>query len=146
MDQENEGMSSLAIDVAVSRLSVAAAKAKANLKPNDAERSSAVRLKKVLIRQIESSELTSEIPEGLALDDEWRELLKKNLPTLPIAGTAFTFGQPEALRDLVRLINIVESGKLLSETEANDLTEKLEKIQPSPVPTALQYQAQVANA
>jgi hypothetical protein len=117
--------SRLALDLAVSRVSLAAIKARTHVPLNEEELLSAVRLRDALKEEIAGWTTPTPIPEELVPRDDMRHHLEEALGTLTSVSRVVPARNQELLNRLVASLDrLVEAGGL-PEKEATNLLDGL---------------------
>jgi hypothetical protein len=118
--RNSDGLSPLAADLAVSRLSVAVLRAVGNEPPTDQDRSCAAKLRESLIQELNELRGTALIPAEVVPQESMRRELEETLSTLAHVGASRKRCDPELLEGLVGLLQGFEQ-QALSGAQMRDL-------------------------
>jgi hypothetical protein len=135
-DLENVMPSPLAMDLAVSRLSLAALRALSNEEPSTQERLQAKELQEALALELAHLRDTNPISPDVVPTDTMRNELQQTLGMLPEVHTAFNREDIANLAELVQLLGNLEAGHVVPE-EAGKLLSALLRVRAQPVAAPL---------
>ncbi|MBI4717043.1 MAG: hypothetical protein HY763_04505 [Planctomycetes bacterium] len=120
-------LSPLALDVAISRVCIAAIKSKCGVSTTGSERAAATVLKEHLSRRRESEDTSIAFPETFLPDASERALLERTLADLSVGRQAPAVPPAVMDRVLAALDKLCE-GSNLSEVEADELVSQLHRL------------------
>jgi hypothetical protein len=125
-------LSELAFDLALSRVRLAVAKAKARLELSPADLQAAAQLSEELLRRLGGQYRATSLPAKLVPDDALRSQLEEGMRTLTPPQRQGEFLQTEILEEILPSVSeMAKSGKLSSEGAAS-LLERLFALMPRP--------------
>ena len=122
----------LEVDLAISKASLAAVKAKIGMQPSSSEFSSISQLEASLERQLSACELTSEIPEDLVPDQRIRHLLEESLAKLVSARHECSGIDVNLLKELLPILKRFAADKTLPVEQADELLNGLRELNQYP--------------
>jgi hypothetical protein len=126
-----QALSELAFDLALSRVRLAAAKAKARLELSPADLQAAAELSAELSRRLSGHYHASSLPAKLVPDEALRSQLEETMRTLAPPQDQGERASAEILKEILTPVSEMATGKLSSEGAAS-LLERLFSLLPRP--------------